>query len=470
MTSAPVKDVGSLMNYVGSRAATTSGIGTGSTNSFGDVMSKTSSGGQTLGKENEINSSRENAIKETRVKKSHLRRETPKVANDARKAGATEGSQEQIKTLEEAGGKLVSQVAKELGVSEEEVMKVMEQLGFGMVDLLNVENLTKLALTLSGESDALALLTDEGLYTSVQDLLQNLDEVKTELMAELEQSPEELQQLIESVNVQMKMSDEGFDLSQMDSLDVVADEENTKITVTVEQGAETVKLYVDESGNTLQVKEVTAKDTEDMSDHSANEQSGSSTSDGSKEQGVQTGNPLIDQLLQNRMQAQEVSYEQTATYMTPDTDEIMNQIMDYMKIQIKPGVEQLEMQLHPESLGSLHIQLTSKGGEITAQFHVQNEAVKAAIESQIVELKENLREQGVKVEAVEVTVESHAFESNLWQGRGREEDASYQQEKRKTPRRINLNELVSDVEDLEQEEQLTAEMMEVNGNTVDYMV
>ena len=361
-------------------------------------------------------------------------------------------------------------MAKELGVSEEEVMKVMEQLGFGMVDLLNVENLTKLALTLSGESDALALLTDEGLYTSVQDLLQNLDEVKTELMAELEQSPEELQQLIESVNVQMKMSDEGLDLSQMDSLDVVADEENTKITVTVEQGAETVKLYVDESGNTLQVKEVTAKDTEDMSDHSANEQSGSSTRDGSKEQGVQTGNPLIDQLLQNRMQAQEVSYEQTATYMTPDTDEIMNQIMDYMKIQIKPGVEQLEMQLHPESLGSLHIQLTSKGGEITAQFHVQNEAVKAAIESQIVELKENLREQGVKVEAVEVTVESHAFESNLWQGRGREEDASYQQEKRKTPRRINLNELVSDVEDLEQEEQLTAEMMEVNGNTVDYMV
>ena len=112
--------------------------------------------------------------------------------------------------------------------------------------------------------------------------------------------------------------------------------------------------------------------------------------------------------------------------------------------------------------------LTSKGGEITAQFHVQNEAVKAALESQIVELKDSLREQGVKVEAVEVTVESHAFESNLWQGQERNDSASYQGGK-KSHRRINLNALEEDFEEsADEEEKLTAEMMRVNGNTVDY--
>ena len=72
----------------------------------------------------------------------------------------------------------------------------------------------------------------------------------------------------------------------------------------------------------------------------------------------------------------------------------MDQILDYMKLQLRPGMDQLEMQLHPASLGTVHIQIVSRGGEVTAQFHVQNESVKAALESQISELKENLRDQG----------------------------------------------------------------------------
>lgn len=148
----------------------------------------------------------------------------------------------------------------------------------------------------------------------------------------------------------------------------------------------------------------------------------------------------------------------------------MDQIMDYMKIQLKPGMDQLEMQLHPASLGNVHVQITSKGGEITAQFQVQNETVKAAIESQIMELKETLKDQGIKVEAVQVTVENHGFESNLWQGQSREENAASQNEK-KTARRINLNDLDALFEEeASEEELLNAQMMEMNGNTLDYTV
>ncbi|MGN0376022.1 MAG: flagellar hook-length control protein FliK, partial [Suilimivivens sp.] len=158
----------------------------------------------------------------------------------------------------------------------------------------------------------------------------------------------------------------------------------------------------------------------------------------------------------------------TPASTTTTSQEIMDQILDYMKIQLKPEMEQLEMQLHPESLGTLHVQLTSKGGEVTAQFQVQNESVKAAIESQISILKDTLREQGVKVEAVEVTVESHAFESNLWQGQEREEGNAYQGS-RKSPRRINLNVLEEGFEEeADEEELLAAEIMKANGGTVDY--
>ena len=146
----------------------------------------------------------------------------------------------------------------------------------------------------------------------------------------------------------------------------------------------------------------------------------------------------------------------------------MDQIMDYMKVQLKPEMDQLEMQLHPETLGTLKIQLVSKGGEVTAHFQVQNESVRAAIESQMTVLKNTLEEQGVKIEAVEVTVESHAFESNLYKGQDRGNENLYQ-DKKKARRRLNLNALSDDFEETaEEEERLAASMMKANGTTVDY--
>ena len=73
----------------------------------------------------------------------------------------------------------------------------------------------------------------------------------------------------------------------------------------------------------------------------------------------------------------------------------MRQIMDYMKVSVKADSSELEMQLHPQSLGTLHIQMASRNGVVTANFIAQNETVKAALESQMVQLKENFAEQGV---------------------------------------------------------------------------
>ena len=126
------------------------------------------------------------------------------------------------------------------------------------------------------------------------------------------------------------------------------------------------------------------------------------------------------------------------------------------------------MQLHPASLGNVRVQVSSKDGMITASFVTQNETVKAALESQIVTLKDNLNEQGIKVEAVEVTVASHAFERNL--NEEGEQSSRQMQEKKKSVRKINLAELSEESEDglLEQQDRIVADMMRKNGNTVDY--
>ena len=235
-----------------------------------------------------------------------------------------------------------------------------------------------------------------------------------------------------------------------------------------------MKLAADENGNTVKTLETVSQ--EDNSKATVVKQPDEKTGgkeekghfEGNSESNLGGGNAQMDALLQNKAQIQEMPATQTGVFWSGQTQDIMNQIMDYMKLQLKPDMDQLEMQLHPESLGTVRVQLMNKGGEITAQFQVQNETVKAAMESQLVDLKESLKDQGVKVEAVEVTVESNGFESNLWQGQGREENASSQNGKR-TPRRINLNELDALFEERASEEELlAAKMMEMNGNTVDY--
>ena len=310
--------------------------------------------------------------------------------------------------------------------------------------------------------------------------METATEMQEGLAQDLDVNPEEMQMLMEKLateNVEQEVvTEDTYQTTQEMTTETLivndVQEEVAPITVEVSVNGETVKLEADENGNvdkTLEVVPQESTETGTEKQISAGEQKGSKESKEQSEKNSQSTNTMLDALLQEKTPIQEAAnVEQADALFSSQTQEIMDQIMDYMKIQLKPGMDQLEMQLHPASLGTVNIQLTSKGGEVTAQFQVQNETVKAVIESQIVELKESLRDQGVKVEAVQVTVENHGFDSNLWQGQGKEENAS-SQGGRKSPRRINLNDLDAlSMEEASEEEVLATKIMEANGNTVDY--
>ena len=159
-------------------------------------------------------------------------------------------------------------------------------------------------------------------------------------------------------------------------------------------------------------------------------------------------------------------------YMNFEAREIMQQILDYIKVSVKPDMTSLQMQLHPEDLGTLQIEVTNKNGVLTAQFTTQDESVKAIIESQLIQLKDNLNEQGLKVQAVEVTVASQQFDRNLDKN-GNEGTTQDENQKAKTKqiRRINLNEMdmEEELEEADDAIKIAADMMARNGNTIDFM-
>jgi flagellar hook-length control protein FliK len=129
----------------------------------------------------------------------------------------------------------------------------------------------------------------------------------------------------------------------------------------------------------------------------------------------------------------------------------------------------MEMQLNPENLGKIYLNVSTKEGMVNAQIAAQNEAVKEALETQIATLRENLNQAGVKVDAIEVTVASHEFEKNLEQNehRGEQqqaEEADAQPAARRNIRMDSLDELSGL---MTEEEILAAQIMKDNGNSVD---
>ena len=157
------------------------------------------------------------------------------------------------------------------------------------------------------------------------------------------------------------------------------------------------------------------------------------------------------------------------SYISVDTMDLLEQVAEQIRVNVSEGTSSMEMQLNPENLGKVYVNISSKEGMIHAQLAASNEAVRAALETQVADLRQNLNQAGVKVDAIEVTVASHEFEKNLEQNQENEKQQGERQQEQSGGRRRNLN--LSSLDGLSglmtEEETLAAQMMRENGNSMD---
>lgn len=368
--------------------------------------------------------------------------------------------EEAMEVLGSAAGQVISQIAQTFEISEDTVMQVMSEMGMEPLDVLKPDMLSNLMLEIGGAADSMELLTNEALYGGFKEVMMVLDDTLAETAQKLNVSPEGLQQFIRQMpeadllNAQMPESNEA--------------EGVLPIEVTVEEADSDMQTVVKQDVQT-NISENAQPETSDITAGSADQNASRDSRRDSTGNDGNGENQMLAQLRENRLQPQVNQTVQTtaASFVTDmETQDIMRQIMDYMRVQIKPEVTNVEMQLHPASLGTLQVQVASEGGVLTAKFVTQSETVKAALESQMIQLQESFSQQGVRVEAIEVTVQTHQFESNLEQGRGRNQEP---QERRSRVRRLILDgQLTTDeIKELNAEELLEARMMEANGNAAE---
>ena len=340
---------------------------------------------------------------------------------------------------------LIGQITDTFSISEEELQGIMDDLGMTKMDLTDPASLNELLMNISGAQDSFALLTDENLYGNVKGIMNLQNELVGQAQEDLKLTYGEWQQTVAGIAQE-----------------------------TVTEPVITVKTDVDDTANMAAGSQTGLTQEPEILENQAaqNAQEEKAGDFGEKQEQAangEHGNLLLQNLKEGNFLTQLQQTAQTEEAGPVDTQDIMRQIMDYMKVSVKPDSSDLEMQLHPQSLGTLHIQMAAKNGVITANFITENETVKAALESQMVQLKENFAEQGIKVEAIEVTVQTHPFEQNLEQGRdgngSREAEAGVG---RRRTRRINLNTAFAEDEPQTEEDRIAADMMSANGNTVDF--
>lgn len=384
----------------------------------------------------------------------------------------------------------VKEVLKEeLGVTDEQIEAAMETLGLTFIDLMDPAKLAGLAVELTESSEVSDLLCSDAFLT----VMQEAGALGKELLEELGVTLEELTALVEAQKVpeNPETEEKTFDEVLSAETEAVAvepehrevPEETGTVKAAVsgtetEAGRETQKTGErSEAEEPAEVKEQVTPVKE-----KAPEQGESGEKGSAPEQEKQNPIRMADHsrpaerggdvvVGQHVGEVFSVPHAEAAAAMPEQVDvaDIIRQIAEFTRVNAGNDATTLQMQLNPEHLGKLYLELTAREGNISARIMAQNETVKEALEAQIVELRQNMDDAGVKVDAIEVTIASHEFERNLEQNARQDERRAREQEKSaKRTRRIRLDDLEGLSGVMSEEESLVAQMMADQGNSVDF--
>ena len=394
--------------------------------------------------------------------------------DEAKTKDVSEKLEESSETLEQAEADVVNTISEKYGVSEEEINQLLEDMGLSVLDLLNPQNLVKFIVQLTGVASGEELLLDENFLS----VMETLDTLAEGLMKELNVDMEGLQELINQMDILDTETElpASFQENLEQAIENADDAQTAQVTEDTTQTTDVeVEVKVEKQEDTSKVQTQTSDTEENPVSQNTKEDTsftGNQNSDGGSLLNHQsnTNETIVTQ--QNTVNVNPVtdmSQTQFSSYMSADTVQIMEQIVQQMRVTISAETTSMEMQLNPENLGKVYVNISSEEGVVNAQFHATNEVVKEALEAQVATLRENLNQAGVKVDAIEVTIASHEFERNLEQNQQNPEEHKDVQETG-TNRRRNIS--IDSLDELSgvmtEEENLVAQMMRDNGNSVDF--
>lgn len=343
------------------------------------------------------------------------------------------------------------------GLSEEELSDIMNQFSLQPQDLLlqvqgmeitlvNTEAVQQLLLGVHGVDDTAALLTSDMLSQEFTQVTKQL----TALLAEVFDVPAEELENIEP----MLLSDFAGQLKQFaETVDAGTQEKD------VQTGEPT--LAAPEETLTVSYENLTtqpdAREGQSQEDAQTDSRTASQTLPDEPVAQVTAADAFTDNLVKAFDEVHETSQISAEATMR----QIVEQVVHHVRIRVMPETTSMELQLHPASLGRVALTVTTTAaGAATASLVVENQVAKEALESQMIQLKETFAEQGLKVDAVEVTVAEFGLKKENQQ---QDDPAGNQKQNKK----FQTDEEASEEEDGTANQVTASERRDVNS-VVDY--
>ena len=410
--------------------------------------------------QNSLNKMTDSSNKQNTSEKVTVRRsQVEYIVRGAKHTGDGKAVDESTMTgsLKALTGEVKAVVCAVLDMTDEELERYLAENGMCVMDLLLQNNLADFVADVAADGDSLKLITDSNLSETFSELGDELKKLVATAAQDMDISVEELNKYIQSTDF--------TDVSNAESAD--------EVVGTIDKTADTDELLsrrqnnpeLENNGSAVEEPElgledkITVASGEDDASQSGTFQKSDESLSG------QFLNTLIENV-DNAVQAKE-----DFKGYSVNSENIVRQLVDAIKINVNSSFSEMELQLQPENLGKLNLVIASRDGIITAQFMAENDVVKSAIENQIVMLKDNFEQQGLKVEAVEVMVQTHGFEmgKNL-EGRG--DNSQDDDDRHRTSRILTLEEINAIIGDDEaaDEDVLAAEMLRASGGNVDYLI
>lgn len=376
---------------------------------------------------------------------------TDKIEKEPVSGSESVKDEEQVIIVDE---KILNQLSEILGISTDKIMEILSSLSLSLSMLQDPENLIKFLqnsfnlenpiqlLSMDNIKDVMKNITDiaksinytdvisidENAVDKLNNILEenNLKDV-TLLGSKDDSIKQKIANLLEELNGSVKESSENTSVINNINVKINLSEDNSKLSKNTE-----------ELVNIEEIRDIKVSNQE-TGYYQENEQNNKNSN-----QNLLLGEKVLESVVKrsdnqeifsisevnNNTKVFNASLPKTQALKNINTGDVIAQIMEKLKVSVKPDLSEVKILLRPEQLGEVSLKIATQNGIITAQFVAESQKVKEIIESNFNQLRDMLSEQGVDVGALEVNVSNsdeekttyNMFEQNSEKGEKRVND------------------------------------------------
>ena len=320
------------------------------------------------------------------------------------------GQDEKVKDLMVVLASLVANISHKTDTDEITVKDFIIENNLTSENLLDIDSWKSFVTEINGLDDISAILTNDEAFKNLGDISEiinlHIDEMG-QMTAGMTEGVTDETQVIKDLpaNEQKEIVSFGEILAKMFNKP-----QKEEFAVT-SKAAETEEPVKEDGGERVVITPLAVNTTgNETADTQSGFEQNSRTSQENKQvkpteiSGVPTQN-LFDNIVANLQKLEGTASLPEGTTAKAILEQVANQIQNLHA----PDRTSLEFTLTPETLGKVAINVSSKHGVLQAEFRVENADAKAALESQIAELKLNFENQGLKVANVSILISENGI-------------------------------------------------------------